>query len=69
MLCKKSNMHRNLESDESIDATVLGSLCKQTEGKSVPFDKIQSALEFVKPAKKGELSKDEFIKVLFCKQP
>jgi Ca2+-binding EF-hand superfamily protein len=42
----------------------LGKLCKQTEGKSIPFDKIQAALEAVKPVKKGELSKEEFIKVI-----
>ena len=56
---------RNLGVDESIDAAILGSLCKQTEGKSVPFDRIQDALAIVKPIKKGELSKSEFIKVLF----
>lgn len=54
---------RNLGKEEGIDATQLGKLCKQTEGKSIPFDRIQAALEAVKPVKKGELSKEEFIKV------
>ena len=55
--------YRNLGKEETIDATQLGNLCKQTEGKTVPFDRIQAALESVKPAKKGELSKEEFVKV------
>lgn len=42
----------------------MGKLCKQTEGKTVPFDRIQAALEAVRPVKKGELTKDEFIRVL-----
>ena len=56
--------YRNLSNGEAIDATQLGKLCKQTEGKSVPFDRIQAALEAVKPIKKGELTKEEFIKVI-----
>lgn len=55
--------YRNLSNGEGIDATQLGKLCKQTEGKTVPFDRIQAALEAVKPIKKGELTKEEFIKV------
>lgn len=56
-------LFRNLSNGEGIDATQLGKLCKQTEGKTVPFDRIQAALEAVKPIKKGELTKEEFIKV------
>ena len=58
--------YRNLANGEGIDATQLGKLCKQTEGKTVPFDRIQAALEAVKPIKKGELTKEEFIKVSTC---
>ena len=56
-------LYRNLGKEEGIDANQLGKLFKQTEGKMIPFDRIQAALEVVKPAKKGELSKEEFIKV------
>lgn len=48
---------------DKIDATHLGKLCKHTEGKSIPFDRIQEALSAIKPINKGELTKDEFIKV------
>lgn len=54
---------RNLSAGQGIDSSELGKLCKQTEGKPVPFDCIQAALDAVKPKNKGELTSEEFIKV------
>ena len=58
---------RNLDTVETIDTMHLGNLCQQTEGKTIPFDKIQSAVNFINPVKRGELSKDEFIRVRVAK--
>jgi hypothetical protein len=63
LLCKLLISPSKMDQDEWIDATVLGKLCKQTEGKAVPFDQIQAALSVIKPANKGELTKEEFIRV------
>lgn len=54
---------RSLKEDGKIDATQLGALCRQTEGRVVPFDRIHTALSEIRPVSKGELSRDEFIKV------
>lgn len=54
---------RSLGSDQVIDSTQVSKLCKESEGKSVPFDQIHAAIEAVKPYNKGELTEEEFIKV------
>jgi plastin-1 len=50
-----------LGDDGRIDAAQLPRLCKNTEGKPVPYETLQAALAEIKPASKGELTKEEFI--------
>jgi hypothetical protein len=58
-------LFRNIEVGQSIDATEVGKLCKLTEGKTIPFDQVHAAIESIRPARKGELTQEEFIKVKF----